>query len=200
MFQIEKVCERQNTAHRSVLPISPVFCTIAKRPRRQIKLRASAAAPTPWFRGGEKGDPSSRTQPLQLQDPSGCGKRAHQPLMVAAEGRMKSCKPGVAEPCIHCQGRDATCMSRDGCPTETKDVGLANLLWFFSVAVCPWATGWFSPYFGFPMHEARAMLLFHRRGNACDRDGGVGIICWKCPLIPTDPGDARMTLLLAVRS
>ena len=119
VFQIEKVHESQDTAHRSVLPGSPVFHTFAESPCRQIKPRASAAAPTPWLRGGEK--------PLQLQDPSGCGKRAHQRLLVVAEGRMKSCKSGVAEPCSHCQARDAKCMGRDGSPTETEDVVLAYL-------------------------------------------------------------------------
>lgn len=59
-----------------------------------MKLRVSPAVPTPWLGGGEKGDPSSCTQPLQLWDPSGYGKRAYQPRMVA-EGRIKSCKSGL---------------------------------------------------------------------------------------------------------
>lgn len=126
VFQIEKVHESQDTAHRSVLPTSMVFHTFAKRPGKQIKLRASAATPTPWLRGGEKGYASICTQPLQLWNPSGCGKRAHQPLVVA-EGRMKSYKSGFAEPYHHCLARDAKCVSRDRSPTETEDVVLAYL-------------------------------------------------------------------------
>lgn len=56
------------------------------------------------------------------------------------------------------------------------------------------------PLLWFPLHETRGMLLFHSRENARDRDGWVVIICWKCPLVSTDSGGARVTLLLAIRS
>jgi len=171
------------------------FHTFAKRSCRQVKLRASAAAPTPWLRGGEEGDPSSCMQPLHPRDPSGCGKRAQQPLTVA-EGRMKSWKSGAAQRCDHGQARDAKCISRDRSATETKDMVLVCVLWIFSMAVGPWL----SSCIGFPIHETGAVLLFHSRENARDRDGWVGIVCWKPTLIPPDPGDTRMTLLLAIRS
>lgn len=186
VFQTEKIRERQDTAHRSVLPTSPVFHTFARRPCRKIKLRASSATPTRWLRGGEKGNPSSCTQPLQLGDPSGCGKSAHQPLMVA-EGRMKSCKSGVAEPCDRCQAGDAKCVCRDGSPMETKGAVLAHSLCLFSVAVCPRASGWLAPCCGFPIHETRANLLFRSTESARDQDGWVG---WA-----SSAGSARVSTL-----
>lgn len=54
------------------------------------------------------------------------------------------------------------CMSREGSPTGTKDVVLTDLL--FSAAV--WTSGWLGPYFGFPVHEGRAMPLCHSREDA----------------------------------